>query len=254
MRAIVILLLFIATSTSFATENTVFIGQVRVDDARTITHSANHLQYNITHSNPDLLQDYLVEWFPNLDTHDANTSIRVDNYPLASKAFNKERHLASTFLVDFTEPDIQELIPAIESAHGKTPSAIALEQFVFDYISDKNFANGFDIASQTARSREGDCTEHAVLLTALLRMYGYPARIVTGVYVDLSNTINAYGHAWTEYYDSQGWVGLDATQISEAVDRQHIPLAAVEDESIGFSLGLIKLLQTQAIEKIVVTN
>ena len=39
-------------------------------------------------------------------------------------------------------------------------------------------------AAEVARSREGDCTEHAVLLAALARARGIPARVAMGlVYV-----------------------------------------------------------------------
>lgn len=75
---------------------------------------------------------------------------------------------------------------------------------------------GFDIASRVAESRAGDCTEHAVLLTALLRAHGVPARVVLGAAVVLSaKQLSAWGHAWTEYFDVKRWQRLDAALFQE---------------------------------------
>ena len=91
-----------------------------------------------------------------------------------------------------------------------------------------------------------------MLLTSLLRMYGYPARSVTGLFVSLDKPVMAYGHAWVEYYNDHGWIGLDGTRISKSVGAQHIPLSVVEDESIAYAIGLIGTLQALAIERVIV--
>jgi len=103
-----------------------------------------------------------------------------------------------------------------------------------------------------AKSRAGDCTEHAVLLTALLRLYDYPARTVTGLYVSLEEPVLAYGHAWAEYYGDDGWIGLDGTRISNTVGAQHVPLDVVENESIAYTLGLIGTFQAFTIDQVIV--
>ncbi len=240
---------------SFATDSKLFIGQVRVEDARTdITTNKPILQYEFVHTFPAVLQRHLTAWFPQQITQPSGAVISVSDYPLTMEPLAGDEHRATTFLIDYAEPAVQQLASAIETAYGKVPSAVELEQFVYDYIVDKNAANGFDIASQVAQSREGDCTEHAVLLTALLRMYGYPARVVVGLYIALDEPVLAYGHAWTEYYSERGWNGLDATRISDSVGRQHVPLSVVENETISYTMGLMKTLQTQSIERIIVTN
>ena len=56
---------------------------------------------------------------------------------------------------------------------------------VHHYIDDKSLGVGFASASEVCATREGDCSEHAVLLVALLRAAGIPSRAVSGVvYVD----------------------------------------------------------------------
>jgi len=63
------------------------------------------------------------------------------------------------------------------------------------------------------RTRKGDCTEHAVLLVALARAAGIPARTVSGfVYVStLGRTQDVLGgHQWAQLYVHGQWVDFDA--------------------------------------------
>jgi len=69
-------------------------------------------------------------------------------------------------------------------------------------------------------TRVGDCNEHAVLLTALLRAVGIPARECVGiVYMDR----RFFYHAWTEAYLG-GWISMDATLNQMPADATHIKL------------------------------
>ena len=249
---VITVLWLLNTSVLTARDTTLFIGQMPVEDVRGQAEKHLPLQYVIIHANPSGLQQHLVRWFPQNDLQSTSITIKADHYPQAKDPIQDELHRASTFLIDYQEPSIEALTEKITSAYGKTPRAKDLEEFVYNYISDKNYANGFDIASQVAQSQEGDCTEHAVLLAALLRMYDYPARVVTGLYVSLDEPKFAYGHAWTEYYENNKWTGLDATRVSQEVDYQHIPFNVIENETIGYAIELIKLLQTLAIEKIII--
>ena len=69
-------------------------------------------------------------------------------------------------------------------------------------------------------TRVGDCNEHAVLLTALLRAVGIPARECVGiVYTDH----RFFYHAWTEAYFER-WISMDATLNQTPTDATHIKL------------------------------
>ena len=225
-----------------------FIGQVRVQDTRITPAGDEPLRYRVLHADPAALQAQLAEWVFRPDPVEGGVAFVLAGYPAVATPTAGEHHTAATFLIDYQEPAVQALAEPVGQKYGEQPSPRELEQFVHDYITEKNGPHGFDVASMVAKSRAGDCTEHAVLLTALLRMYGYPARTVTGLYVSLKEPVLAYGHAWTEYYSEHGWTGLDGTRISESVGAQHIPLGVVEDESIAYAIGLIGALQTLAIE------
>ena len=72
----------------------------------------------------------------------------------------------------------------------------------------------FAAASETARTKEGDCSEHGVLLCALLRADGIPARVATGlVYADaFAGAQGIFGwHMWTQALIDGKWVDFDAT-------------------------------------------
>ena len=56
-----------------------------------------------------------------------------------------------------------------------------LRRYVSRVIKNKNLDVGFASASEVCRNKEGDCSEHAVLLAALGRACGIPSRIVCGV-------------------------------------------------------------------------
>lgn len=66
-------------------------------------------------------------------------------------------------------------------------------------------------ALEAFRGRSGDCTEHANLLTAALRIAGIPARVDVGVVY--ATVFGGWGgHAWVAAYDEEAgrWIHLDA--------------------------------------------
>jgi transglutaminase-like putative cysteine protease len=100
--------------------------------------------------------------------------------------------------------------------------AVALERFVQGYVALKGFSQGFATAGDVVESREGDCTEHAVLLAALCRAAGIPARVAVGlVYQDQKFLF----HMWTEVYVGKRWTPIDATLARGGIGAAHLKLA-----------------------------
>ena len=75
-------------------------------------------------------------------------------------------------------------------------------------------------ARDVLRMRRGDCNEHAVLVAALLRAAGIPARIVAGIAYAGDGF---YYHAWNEVW-LDGWVSADAVFEQMPVDATHVKL------------------------------
>lgn len=250
--ALLCLLLLVASQPAGAAGEELFIGQIAVQDARGAAHARQTLHYRIVHDDPELLQSGLARWIAAPGRSGNGVSFSLDSYPVTRLPEADASHLASSFLIDYREPAIQELRGPIESRYGSRPLPGELEQFVYDYIGDKNSARSFDVASVVARSRAGDCSEHAVLLTALLRMYGYPARTVLGIYISLQEPVMGYGHAWAEYRDDAGWIGIDGTRIDDSVGAHYIPLGVIRDESIAYRLAVLGVLRNLSIDRITV--
>ena len=132
---------------------------------------------------------------------------------------------------------------------AKTTKAIAnkLTRFVFHYMSNKNYEVGFATASEVARNKEGDCTEHSVLLAALGRALGIPSRVVTGlVYADEfedQKDVLVY-HMWTQFYIDEQWVNLDSALglVKCPADRITFSVDSLEEDTIASVLPLVELI------------
>ncbi|MEX2218445.1 MAG: transglutaminase domain-containing protein [Phycisphaerales bacterium] len=143
--------------------------------------------------------------------------------------------LASTSMVRGDDPEIVKLVGQATAKAGevKAERAEAMRRFVRRFISTKDLDVGFATASEVARQRRGDCSEHAVLLAAMLRADGVPARVASGVlYVDeFEGAKGVFGyHMWTqallEREGKPAWVDLDPTLPGgRAFDATHITMA-----------------------------
>ncbi len=141
---------------------------------------------------------------------------------------------------------------AVGDTKDAAQAARKIESFVHDYINEKSLAVGYATASEVARSREGDCTEHAVLTAAMCKAMGIPARMVCGYVIvpDLGGRKNVFGgHAWTEAYIGGKWIPLDATR--NGVTPGHISLAVSNGDPAGF-FDMINTFGTFKISKITV--
>jgi hypothetical protein len=155
----------------------------------------------------------------------------------------------ATFVIDFDESALTELVADLQARYGEHPSQPELTEFVFEHIANKSYLRSFDLASRVALSREGDCSEHAVLLTALARATGYPARVVLGVLLAQNEgNAYAYGHAWTEIHDGREWQIADATLAqTDAADVHflYLPLLSLDNEGPGYAMDLLRLAAVQ---------
>jgi transglutaminase-like putative cysteine protease len=125
-----------------------------------------------------------------------------------------QRYLEANYFLECDTAVIKDLAAkALDGEKNAAAAARKLEKFVHEYIGKKTLAIAFATAKQTAQSRAGDCTEHAVLLAALARAAGIPARVVGGmVYADeFVGKKQLFGyHMWAELYVAGGWYPFDA--------------------------------------------
>jgi hypothetical protein len=133
-------------------------------------------------------------------------------FPVQGKEF--EQYLASTTFCQSDDPDIESIAKAVV---GDERNAWTASKKIAEWVShemEPNYDVGFASAKEILENREGDCSEHTVLMVALCRSVGIPARAAVGVMY--GEGIFAY-HMWPEVYVGE-WVGLDAKWL--AVDKQ----------------------------------
>jgi len=146
---------------------------------------------------------------------------------------------AATPWVNTDDPAIRRL--AEEAAGGETdPVRLVprLRAFVTDYVKSKDMSVGFGSASEVARSRQGDCSEHAVLLAALARACGLPSRGVSGVVhsAEFAGRRNVFvWHMWTQVYVAGRWVDTDPALGQDDVDPTHIAMGIVNFGDAGLA-------------------
>lgn len=170
-----------------------------------------------------------------VDATDGGASMRVDvDCARSSEATTEERedrrYRDASPLVDSADPAVMD---ATKGALANVPGddaarAEALRSFVHRHITGKDMASVFASASAVVRNRSGDCSEHAVLLAAMLRAAGIPSRLAAGlVYArDFAGVRSCYAwHMWTQALIGGQWRDLDATLADRPFHAGHILVA-----------------------------
>jgi hypothetical protein len=161
---------------------------------------------------------------------DKTQFLRID--PASLKKASKGRKapaatMASSSFVNLKDPVLIQLADKAAGA-AQSPEEIArnLCHFVHRHITEKNLATPFASAGEAARSQSGDCSEHAVLMTALARIKQIPARAVMGlVYTSAIGEYGAFGyHMWTQVWLDGRWVDMDPTFDEVQVNPSHIAI------------------------------
>ncbi len=125
-------------------------------------------------------------------------------------------YLQASTIVDSNDEQVRRLAASATDQMGDDPhrKADAMRRFVRRYVSNKDLDTAFATASEVARLKSGDCSEHAVLLCAMLRSQEIPARVAVGlIYAEsFLQQRGVFGwHMWTQALIDGKWVDYDAT-------------------------------------------
>ena len=219
-------------------------------------------------SYPDLQQPvaYRIRLPDDLElfADDAQTSRRQDDGTILLTVASVEAPADALIPCLDDDPDLRQALQASRFVNADDPDIIAaarsgivdaftaaeaaaiLEDHVAAYIETKDLSVGYATASEVFASRQGDCTEHAVLLAAMCRAVGIPTQVISGIaYVEAFGDSGPcfLGHAWVRCYIGDRWVHYDAAL--EGHDAGHIALAT-GDESSSF-LDTMEVLTTMEI-------
>jgi hypothetical protein len=154
--------------------------------------------------------------------------------------------LKATLAVESEARPIVELARRIVGGEKDAWTAAGkLNAFVHRHL-EKSYGTSSDRATDVLTARKGDCTEHALLFTALARAAGIPARRVDGlVYMEAGDDVPAfYWHEWAEVWVGE-WVAMDPTFDQLVADPTHI---AFGSEGQSDTAGLIGQLRIKVAE------
>ena len=119
-----------------------------------------------------------------------------------------ERELESTVLMPCHHDDVQAVArEVVGDTTSAREAAHRLARWVYENLEKSSPPVGQASALEILESRQGDCSEHALLFVALCRAAGIPARQCSG-YVCVGSDWGA--HAWAEIWTGT-WIGADPT-------------------------------------------
>ncbi len=139
---------------------------------------------------------------------------------------DRQRYLRANAWVQRDIPEVRSFASHHSSAGPADQIMSQLVAAVRDHMDGEVSYLGYGTAREALRTRSGDCTEFSVLLAALARNRGIPARIAVGlVYSDrFSGKKDVFSpHTWVQAWTGAGWVSYDAG-LGE-FDATHIALA-----------------------------
>ena len=143
--------------------------------------------------------------------------------------------LTSTDYEDLEDERLRETAHReVGDAADAWSAARRINRFVHRHLENKTLAHAFASATEALRERSGDCTEHAVLFSALAKIVGIPTKLVTGlVFVGGRNPAFGY-HEWVEVWLGDRWHPMDPTFGQDVADPTHIKFS----EGISDPAGL----------------
>ncbi|MBN2106175.1 MAG: transglutaminase domain-containing protein [Deltaproteobacteria bacterium] len=155
-----------------------------------------------------------------------------------------EPFLHATPFIQCDSPVIRDFV---RQQAGREKSAYAvvrnLTSWVYKNIEKKPTLS-IPSALEVLEKKQGDCNEHAVLLTALCRAAGVPSRVAAGL-VHLNGSF--FYHAWCEVFLGS-WVSVDPTMDQVPADVSHIKFVDGDLENQISILKLIGKLEIDVLE------
>jgi len=207
---------------------------VKVERVLDNPHRTRNVIYKATIPDGDPLKAFpssATQSVKRIDEHTAEITVRAlraENAvaeALAASQAPTAKDLEPNNLLQSDDPAVIEIADSV--AVGATNAwqiALALEKRVQKLVQVTDFSPAIASASEVARDKLGDCTEHAMLLAAACRARKIPARVAVGlVYYGQAGGF-AY-HMWTEVWIDNHWIPLDATLGQGGIGAAHIKVA-----------------------------
>jgi hypothetical protein len=148
--------------------------------------------------------------------------------------------LAPTAQYDAKHPAIVALAKQIvDGAADDRERTERIVMWVYDNLR-KDLSTSLATASQVLDRKHGDCTEHTLLVVALLRAAGIPARDVGGLMYE-DTTGRFYWHAWAQAAIEDRWVAVDGAWGQPVADVGHLAFDVNGRGNGGSAMGSITI-------------
>lgn len=174
----------------------------------------------------------------------------LNHLSLTSEERRDGRYIKPDRYIQSENPEIRAIVDEVRHATGAEGLGLAeeLAMWVNAHVTNKGYGQGFASALEVLESRAGDCTEHSVLLTALLRAAGIPARPAVGLAYSDGQFV---GHMWVEAYVDY-WRTIDALDPANMPIRIRISAAsnerAVDERDLVRAYGVVGGLQIEVVD------
>ena len=187
----------------------------------------------------------------------ARVTVNLDAKPSGGKEDRPaDAHLANSIMIDHEDELVSKLakqaVAKLDKDAEQKQVATACKRFVTRHINGMSLSVGDGSASETARTREGDCTECSVLLAALLRAHGIPSRCVVGLIYSEDDFVGQKDvfvyHQWTQAWMQTGedegyWLDLDSAMWRYSAGHIAMGVSAMGDESQEELLKVVPMQQ-----------
>jgi hypothetical protein len=131
-------------------------------------------------------------------------------------------YLRSNHFVTSNDPEVQKLArQVVRNIQDPWEKAKRIESWVRQNMSNHDYGKAFATAAETAKTLDGDCTEHSVLAAAMCRAAGVPSRTAIGL-VHVPTQQAMCFHMWFEVWIAGEWYALDGTLGQGYVGAGHV--------------------------------
>lgn len=202
-------------------------------------------------------QDIAGSFAEDLRQHVLSTSgntfeIEVRKGPSAAAEQPGPESLANSYFIASADAKVKEHARnAVGGEIDPMQKALRIERWVNQRMTPKPY-EALATADHVARHLEGDCTEYAMLMAAMCRAEGVPARTAIGlVYGENSGAPVFAFHMWTEVWVRGQWYPFDATLGRGSIGAAHLKITdqSWQDErSMAPLLPVLRVLGRLQIE------
>ncbi len=146
---------------------------------------------------------------------------RPDEYAAAEEAAVLAGFLQPSLYVQSDHPGIQQQAAALRRGTAdELEFALRVHQWVYDNMLPRVMPTGFRSAVEVIADMQGTCSEYTVLVMALARAAGLPARACSGLLIQDSGDL--VPHLWAQVWVDNRWIDLDATLPQPGLTAAHV--------------------------------